>query len=76
MAVQRFRKKPVVIEAIEWTGKNVEAVFSFVSDKNASYGKEVGLGIRTLEGNHTAQIGDMIIKGGTGGILPLQTRYF
>jgi hypothetical protein len=30
MAVQRFRKRPVVIEAIRWTGDNAEEIKAFV----------------------------------------------
>ncbi|MBA7659490.1 hypothetical protein ES703_67471 [subsurface metagenome] len=30
--VQRFRKKPVVVEAIEWTGDNFDEVKKFVGD--------------------------------------------
>lgn len=30
----KFRKKPVIIEAVEWTGKNVIEVYNFLENKN------------------------------------------
>ena len=27
MAVKKFRKKPVVVEAVQWTGENVEEAY-------------------------------------------------
>ncbi len=29
----KYRKKPVVIEAIQWTGKNWKEVWKFINDK-------------------------------------------
>lgn len=75
--VKKYKKKPVTIEAIKWTGKNLFDVYSFIhgkpdlshkiaSDKWYDYEKIVqkkGLIIKTLEGQHLATIGDFIIKG-------------
>lgn len=60
---QRFRKRPVVIEAIrydgtfplDWLGDNALV--------HASPDHDGGLVIKTLEGEMTARIGDWIIKG-------------
>ena|ERR1035437_685139 len=76
--VQKFRKKPVVIKAVRWTGSNLFEVITFIdgkkpdiahkiaSDKWDDYEKIVqkkGLIIKTLEGQHIATVGDYIIKG-------------
>ena len=58
--VKKYRKLPVVIEAIEWNGENRDEIISFcgecVFDGN-------DLIIHTLEGNHRGLVGDYIIKG-------------
>ena len=62
-----FRKKPVVIEAIKWTGENADEVQAFLhNDHNhAAHGWVKGrhVEIGTLEGLMVASIGDWIIKG-------------
>jgi len=68
MEVKKFRKKPIVIEAIQWTGNNWEEIGKFVGQA-ASLAKENGkniLLINTLESGKNkfqASIGDWIIKG-------------
>jgi ADP-heptose:LPS heptosyltransferase len=69
----KFRKKPVLIEAIKWTGDNLKEIIEFTGRHESSkdwsweHFEEVvennGLKIFTLEGSHLATIGDMIIKG-------------
>lgn len=60
----KYTKKPVEIEAVQWTGENLLEVLNFCSncfsyEKN---GQKV-LTISTLEGNMNASHGDFIIKG-------------
>lgn len=62
----KYRKKPVVIDAIKWDGKNVKEVMDFMAWRNVSHDARTGLLIHTLEGNLHANIGDMIIKGVQG----------
>lgn len=69
----KYRKKPVVIEAIQWTGKNLKQIIDFAglhpSAKKWSWEEyeqvveKEGLKIFSLEGPHLASIGDFIIKG-------------
>ena len=80
--VKRYRKKPVVVEALQWTGRNEIAMFDFLADMhgrtfeiNHSAG-EGGLVIKTLEGNHFANIGDYIIKGIKGEFYPCKPDIF
>lgn len=58
--VKKYRKLPVVIDAIEWNGKNTDAILSFC-DKCIFDGTDII--IHTLEGHHRALVGDYIIKG-------------
>lgn len=32
--IKKYRKKPVTIEAIQWTGKNLIDIYSFLCDKS------------------------------------------
>ena len=65
-----FRKKPVTITAIDWTGDNFDAVKKFAGHNvSLENGKLV---IKTLEdgadgkAKHVASIGDFIIRGVEG----------
>ena len=65
--IKKFRKKPIVIEAIQWDG-NPNETFPEISRWTDMSG-EIGLDptgdliILTLEGNMRASVGDWIIKG-------------
>jgi hypothetical protein len=64
---QKFRKKPVVIEAVQWDGKNQFEVMSFCKTCYfTSHGVVKDLYIDTLEGDLMANVGDYIIKGVAG----------
>ena len=62
--VKKYVKRPVVIEALQWTGDNLSEILEFCSDC-FSYEKNNKriLTITTLEGNLTASLNDLIIKG-------------
>ncbi len=82
----KFRKKPVVINAIEWTGENLKEIIDFTGlhesakkwtwEEYEAVVKEKGLKIFTLEGTHMATIGDMIIKGVHGEFYPCKPDIF
>jgi len=72
----KFRKKPVVIEAVQWTGSNLKEVFDFMQWRNAGHDEKTGLFIHTLEGNHYANQGDWIIKGVQGEFYPCKPDIF
>jgi hypothetical protein len=72
-----FRKKPVVIEAIQWIGDSPEMrriVRQFV-DANLDE-RNAGLKIETLEGWMTVTSGDWIIKGVAGEFYPCKPDIF
>jgi hypothetical protein len=75
----KYRKKPVVIEAVEWTGKNFNKIQEFTGSEaeiiKMSSG-EAELVIRTLEGRMTATKGDYIIKGVQGEFYPCKPDIF
>lgn len=75
----KYRKKPVVIEAVQWTGDNRTEIFDFCSKSFFSLGNgnsEIELKISTLEGIMTASVGDYIIKGIQGEFYPCKPDIF
>ena len=79
----QYRKKPVVIEAIQLTEETVQECYDFVGAKGNF--PECGMGIdpadgqfkiTTLEGVHTASVGDWIIKGVKGEFYPCKPDIF
>jgi len=75
----KFRKKPVVIEAVQFTGGNWFEIGKFCG-QSASIAKEWStseiLLIKTLEGDMKAQKGDWIIKGVKGEFYPCKPDIF
>ena len=79
----QFRKKPVVVEAWQWEGNQLLAgapkwVLDYRDGGNARVrAKRDGtLSVPTLEGIHTASIGDWIIRGVKGEIYPCKPDIF
>lgn len=74
----KFRKKPVVIEAKQWTGANKQEILAFIGDSGSyrSGGAPEGIFIKTLEGEHFANIGDWIIRGVAGEFYPCKPDIF
>ncbi len=79
---RKFRKKPVVIDAIQWNGDNIFAVSEFMLPTAPVYvGKQFTnadelVGIQTLEGLMVAKIGDWIIRGVKGELYPCKPDIF
>ena len=85
----KYRKKPVVIEAIKWDGYNDSEIENFVGDMFVGYGdnlvvyrpsyeqyKSKLIYIKTLECVMTASVGDYIIKGVKGEYYPCKPDIF
>jgi len=70
----KFRKKPVVIEAVQWS-KNYEEICRFMGSKPPKLRTNMLL-IVTLEGDHMASPGDFIIKGVKGEFYPCKPDIF
>ena len=80
----RYVKKPVVIEAVQWDGGNLDEVMTFCNG-DASYELMARgaseLVIATLEdgesiARHVASVGDFIIKGVAGEFYPCKPDIF
>lgn len=71
-----YRKKPVIIEAVKWTGLNWKEIHSFMADKELSIYPNKELIIHTLEGDMKANAGDYIIKGVKGEFYPCKPDIF
>lgn len=85
----KYRKKPIVVEAIRWTGSNLEEIRNFVgSDLIEDYIKYydiertlikpmlVGIEINALEGTMGVDYGDYIIKDVNNELYPCKPDIF
>ena len=70
----KYRKKPVVIEAVHFLGPNWKEVQEFIGDAGNAYNLYVV--VKTLEGTMTAQPGDWIIRGIKGEVYPCKDDIF
>lgn len=75
MTVKKYTKKPVTIDAIEWTGHNFDDIIEFDGNERV-YLRMGTLCIETLEGDMKATIGDYIIKGVDGELYPCKPEIF
>ena len=75
----KFRKKPVEIEAVQWTGNNVSEILDFVNHidiRIQNHDDKADLYINTLEGTMHASEGDWIIRGVHGEYYPCKPDIF
>ena len=70
----KYRKKPVVIEAIRFIGSNYEEIREFIGQNTLC--SDLSIVISTLEGDMVAQKGDYIIKGVQGEFYPCKPDIF
>ena len=84
---ERFRKKPVVIEAMQHTEDSRAAVIVWMTENGSEPRHEgmseegelydlANLGIVTMEGTMQASLGDWIIKGVQGEFYPCKPDIF
>lgn len=75
----RYRKKPVVIDAIQWTGDNLQEIWDEFA-VSCIYGPTEAnpdwLIIFTLEGEMRANLGDWILRGVKGELYPCKEDIF
>lgn len=77
----KYRKKPVVIEAVQWTGNNASDIEAFVGSRQTwetweQFETLDEIRIPTLEGVMTASKGDWIIRGVKGELYPCKPDIF
>lgn len=71
----KYRKKPVVIDAIQATLDNVDELVEFCEGNLKSH-PLVGVVIETLEGKMNVSKGDYVIKGVKGEFYPCKPDIF
>jgi hypothetical protein len=77
----KYRKKPVVIEAMQLESDNVSKILEWMGGKRVHSGGYDSEGmpfitINTLEGQYLAKPGDFIIKGVKGEFYPIKEDIF
>ena len=86
-SIKRYKKKPVIIEALEYTEDNYELAINFAGKENCivkiydaldpnKESPKISFAIRTLEGDMIANKGDFIIKGVNGEFYPCKPDIF
>lgn len=82
--MSKFRKKPVVVEAVQLRWDTWNEICEFVGvgkledgkPEGCQDGEHIGLNIPTLEGLHHASENDWIIKGVKGEFYPVKDDIF
>ena len=84
--VKFYRKKPMVIQALQWTGSNFSEIAAFMKCDNPDYfdassnckfyAKGDELVIKTLEGDMVAPANSYIIRGVQGEYYPCKENIF
>lgn len=67
--ISTYRKKPLIVEALQWTGFNLDEVMEFcllIQVERERLDRFPELYIRTLEGEMHVSLNDFIIKGVRG----------
>jgi len=73
----KYRKKPVIVDAIQWTGGNEKEVESFLVLGGAWFDKDSNFFvIYTLESDMYVDKGDYIIRGIKGEFYPCKPDIF
>lgn len=74
--IKNYRKKPVIIQAVQWTGDNVNEMYNFTGIESIAVHNGNELMVHTLEGNMLASKDDYIIKGVKGEFYPCKPDIF
>ncbi len=77
----RYRKKRIVIDAVQFTGSNRKEIVSFIEGPGFAFripaeSEMYELQIFTLEGTMTARPGDWVIRGVKGEYYPCKPDIF
>lgn len=70
----KFRKKPVVVDAVQWDGHNADEISKFLDTPAIVINKKIRL--KTLEGTMYADVKDWVIKGVQGEFYPCKPDIF
>ena len=72
--IKKYRKKPIVVEAIQYNGKNGKEIEKFTKGKCFCFPNYIM--IKTLEGDMCGNKDDWIIKGVKGEFYPIKDDIF
>ena len=79
MSINKYKKKPVIVEAVQWTGDNEFEIAKFMEDLPEAtfiYDNRPYILIPTLEGEMRCDLKDYIIKGVQGEFYPCKPDIF
>ena len=79
MTAARFRKKPVVIEAMQFTGENHDEILGWATRfrlDDPVKRSVTGIYVDTLEGAMAVSVGDWVIRGVAGEFYPCKPDIF
>lgn len=75
--IAQYRKKPIVIDAVQYNGSNRNEIFDFCGKSCHNGNTDSSLIIiHTLEGNMVLSINDYLIKGVKGEFYPCKPDIF
>jgi len=72
----KFRKKPVVVDAFQWTVDEAPDWWKLRTDKTMINVQTGSVFIPTLEGTHETRVDDFIIRGIKGELYPCKPDIF
>lgn len=72
--VKKYKKKPVEVEVVQWTGMNFKEIKNFCGADVALFANQPV--ISTLEGDMVVSVGDYVIKGAKGEFYPCKPDIF
>jgi len=73
--IEKYRKKPVIIEAVEYTGYNYPSIKAWISNGQNMWHHGDFI-IPTLEGDMRVAVGDYVIRGVNGEFYPCKPDIF
>jgi hypothetical protein len=74
--MKKYRKKPVVIEAIQFDGTNQVAIANFVTGQFLKFVSDDCVIIKTLDGDMWCSKNDFVIRGVGGEFYPCKPDIF
>ncbi len=77
--IKKYRKKPVVVDAVQWDGANFKEILDFIGGVDERGRIDIhqdSIFIKTLEGDMQAKPKDFIIKGVNGEFYPCKPDIF
>ena len=77
--IKKYRKKPIVVEAVRWDGREEtyqQLLKRWKTSRVVRIGENNSLFIHTPEGVMEAKVGDFVIRGIKGEIYPCKPEIF